>query len=48
MPGIKCSVRECHFNSDVECHAPMIQVNRNNVGQVNASPETQCETFKPK
>lgn len=45
---IKCNVTECHYNSNVMCDAPMIQVNRTQTSQAGTSEETQCETFKPK
>ncbi len=48
MPEIKCTVTECDYNKSVECHAPMIQVNRNNTSAANNSDQTKCETFKPK
>ncbi|SFR07780.1 DUF1540 domain-containing protein [Desulfoscipio geothermicus] len=48
MPSIKCSVTECDYNKAVECHAPMIQVDRNNSSSASNSDQTKCETFKPK
>jgi hypothetical protein len=48
MPNIKCSVTECSFNKSVECHAPMIQVERNNASSASNSDQTKCETFKRK
>ncbi|WP_078060769.1 DUF1540 domain-containing protein [Desulfotomaculum copahuensis] len=45
---IKCNVTECHFNKNVLCDAPMIQVDRNGVGRASQSPQTKCETFKPR
>lgn len=46
MADIKCSVTECKWNSAVECHAPMIQVDRNGSSNANGSDQTKCETFK--
>lgn len=48
MPDIKCMVTECKFNTDVVCHAPMIEVTRNNIEHASKSDETKCETFKKK
>lgn len=48
MPNIKCSVSECKWNNDVECHAPMIQVDHNNTSIADTSAQTKCETFKSK
>lgn len=48
MPDIKCTVTECHFNSDIQCHAPMIQVDRSGSSNTHNSDETKCETFKEK
>lgn len=45
---IKCSVSECQYNSDMVCDAPMIQVDRNGVSKASHSPQTKCETFKPR
>lgn len=48
MPTIKCTVTECHYNRNILCEAPMIQVNHNNgVKESQVSEETQCDTFKP-
>ena len=48
MPDIKCSVTECVHNRDVSCHAPMIEVTRNNIDRASLSDQTKCETFKKK
>ncbi|NLM22169.1 MAG: DUF1540 domain-containing protein [Peptococcaceae bacterium] len=48
MGSIKCTVQECHYNKDVMCDAPMIQINHSGVRRANGSEETQCDTFKPK
>ncbi|MFA4885170.1 MAG: DUF1540 domain-containing protein [Desulfotomaculaceae bacterium] len=48
LPNIKCSVSECKWNNAVECHAPMIQVDRNGSGTADNSDQTKCETFKIK
>ncbi|RKO65519.1 DUF1540 domain-containing protein [Desulfofundulus salinus] len=45
---IKCSVSECQYNSDLACDAPMVQVDRNGVSKASNSPQTKCETFKPR
>ncbi|EQB20334.1 MULTISPECIES: DUF1540 domain-containing protein [unclassified Dehalobacter] len=47
MGSIKCTVTECHYNKDVMCDAPMIQVNHSGVRYSQGSEETQCDTFKP-
>jgi len=47
MPSIKCQVRECHYNKNVMCDAPMIQVDHNGVPKTENSQQTQCQTFKP-
>ncbi|MDH7577767.1 MAG: DUF1540 domain-containing protein [Bacillota bacterium] len=48
MPEIKCTVTECTYNSDVQCGAPMIQVDRNGAPSAANSDQTKCETFKRK
>ncbi|NPV29612.1 MAG: DUF1540 domain-containing protein [Firmicutes bacterium] len=48
MPEIKCTVTECAYNSDVQCGAPMIQVDRNGAASAVKSDQTKCETFKRK
>jgi len=48
MSDIKCNVSECKYNNDIECHAPMIEIARNNIGNAGKSDETKCETFKRK
>mgnify|MGYP003732586617 CR=1 FL=1 len=48
MPEIKCSVTECKWNNAVECHAPMIQVDRNGANSAANSDQTKCETFVEK
>jgi hypothetical protein len=48
MPQIKCTVTECHYNSEVMCDAPMIQVNHNESDFSASSKDTKCDTFKPK
>jgi len=48
LPNIKCSVTECKWNNSVECHAPMIQVDRNGASKADNSGHTKCETFKMK
>ncbi|MBS3948942.1 MAG: DUF1540 domain-containing protein [Dethiobacter sp.] len=45
---IKCSVRECEYNQNIKCDAPMIQVNRNHTSAASSSDQTKCETFKKK
>lgn len=45
---IKCSVTECEYNENIECDAPMIQVDRNHTSSASNSEETKCETFKPR
>lgn len=47
MPTIKCSVTECHYNENVMCHAPMIQVAKDGT-VARKSQETKCDTFKPR
>lgn len=48
MPNIKCSVTECKWNNSIECHAPMIQVDRNGAGNASNSDQTKCDTFRVK
>jgi hypothetical protein len=48
MSDIKCHVSECHYNRDVMCSAPMIQVDHCGAGKSKESEDTQCDTFKPK
>lgn len=48
MSDIKCTVRECHYNRDIMCNAPMIQVNHCKTKHSKESEDTQCDTFKPK
>lgn len=48
MPNIKCTVTECSHNSKIACHAPMIEVARNNIEHAAKSDQTKCETFKKK
>lgn len=45
---IKCNVTECHFNKNVYCDAPVIQVDRNGAGRASQSVQTKCETFRPR
>lgn len=46
---IKCTVKECEYNKEYLCYAPLIQVDRNQGMQMSSSSqETQCQTFKPK
>ncbi|MCL6638520.1 MAG: DUF1540 domain-containing protein [Firmicutes bacterium] len=48
MSDIKCNVTECKYNSDVACHAPMIEITRNKIDRAGKSDQTKCETFKRK
>lgn len=49
MSNIKCNVTECHYNKEIQCDAPMIQVNRDgNLSKAQNSDNTKCETFKLK
>ncbi|GAB4256383.1 MULTISPECIES: DUF1540 domain-containing protein [Thermincola] len=48
MPDIKCNVVECHYNKNIMCNAPMIQVDHSGVSRSTNSEQTKCETFKPK
>ncbi|MGB9803915.1 DUF1540 domain-containing protein [Desulfofundulus sp.] len=48
MAQIKCSVSECQYNSQSSCEASMIQIDRNGVAKATNSPQTKCETFKPR
>lgn len=48
MPEIKCNVTECHYNRDIKCSAPMVNVARDGrLSQAQNSDNTKCETFKP-
>ncbi|ADG81863.1 hypothetical protein Tfer_2090 [Thermincola ferriacetica] len=48
VPDIKCNVVECHYNKNIMCNAPMIQVDHSGVSRSTNSEQTKCETFKPK
>ncbi|MGI5901112.1 MAG: DUF1540 domain-containing protein [Desulfitobacteriia bacterium] len=48
MGTVKCSVEECQYYNQMECHAPLIHVNYNGVNHSSQSQETQCDTFKPR
>ncbi|HHX59297.1 MAG TPA: DUF1540 domain-containing protein [Epulopiscium sp.] len=47
---VKCSVENCHYNHNEQCHASALEVNpmstmSNSI--VETSNETSCKTFKP-
>jgi|GEM_PF-1169443 len=48
-PVIKCTVINCQYNKDQECHAEGIEVNTDHPWPTaTSSVGTACETFKPK
>lgn len=43
---VKCSVANCHYNTDGMCHASNLEVNPMGDNNVETCSGTQCSTFQ--
>jgi hypothetical protein len=48
MENLRCTVTNCHYNSEQLCTAEKVQVYSMGDGLANTSDGTGCKTFKPK